>query len=199
MNLERIQRLLQLIGLLQAGRGCNTDALAQACAVSRRTIFRDLDLLHLSGIPLQFDAVLQPPELVRGGPVLDPPRQANIQARPDRPNRNARRSFRDPARLFGRALPSQRLAHNPQKGRDRQVVVRFSPLVAQNVAEVNRHKTQQIEFSKDRSADFHATVLGLNEISWWILGYGDQAESLEPPELRRLIADRVKRMAEKYG
>ena len=55
MNLGRIHRLLQLIGLLQAGRGYNTDALAQACGVSRRTVFRDLDLLRLSGVPLVFD------------------------------------------------------------------------------------------------------------------------------------------------
>jgi len=55
MNLGRIQRLLQLIGLLQAGRGYNTDALAQACGISRRTVFRDLDLLRLSGVPLLFD------------------------------------------------------------------------------------------------------------------------------------------------
>jgi len=87
----------------------------------------------------------------------------------------------------------------PEKGRDRQVVVRFSKLVAQNVAEVHWHKTQRVALRDDGSADFHVTVSGLNEISWWILGYGDQAEVIEPPELRQLIAERAKRMAEKYG
>ncbi len=85
-----------------------------------------------------------------------------------------------------------------EKGRDREVVVRFSRMVAQNVAEVKWHKTQQIELHDDGTADFRVTVSGLNEISWWILGYGDQAEVLEPPELRQLIADRAKRMAAKY-
>ena len=66
----------------------------------------------------------------------------------------------------------------PEKGRDREVVVRFGKLVAQNVAEVNWHKTQRVVFRDDGSADFHVTVSGLNEISWWILGYGDQAEVL---------------------
>ena len=41
-------------------------------------------------------------------------------------------------------------------------------------------------------------VDGLSEISWWILGYGDQAEVLKPAELRELIADRVDRMAAVY-
>ena len=55
MNLAKIHRLLQLIGLLQAGRGYNAESLAQECGVSRRTIFRDLDMLRQSGIPLAFD------------------------------------------------------------------------------------------------------------------------------------------------
>lgn len=86
----------------------------------------------------------------------------------------------------------------PEKGPDREVVVRFNKLVAQNVAEVHWHKTQRIEFRQDGSADFHVTVSGLNEISWWILGYGDQAEVLRPPELRQMIADRAKRMVATY-
>ncbi len=87
----------------------------------------------------------------------------------------------------------------PEKGHDRDVVVRFTKLVAQNVAEVNWHKTQRLAFHDDGSADFHATVSGLNEISWWILGYGDQAEVLEPPELRRMVAARARRMVETYN
>ena len=55
MNLAKIHRLLQLIGLLQAGRGYNAESLALECGVTRRTIFRDLDMLRQSGIPLAFD------------------------------------------------------------------------------------------------------------------------------------------------
>ena len=55
MNLSRICRLLKLIGLLQAGRGQNVEGLALACEVSRRTIFRDIDVLRQSGVPLSFD------------------------------------------------------------------------------------------------------------------------------------------------
>ena len=55
MNLARIHRLLNLISLLQAGRGYHVEGLAQECGVSRRTIFRDLDLLRKSGVPLHYD------------------------------------------------------------------------------------------------------------------------------------------------
>ena len=77
--------------------------------------------------------------------------------------------------------------------------MRFSPLVAQNVAEVAWHKTQRVEERPDGSIDFHVRVSGIGEISWWILGYGDQAEVLKPARLRQLIAERAGRMMEMYN
>jgi predicted DNA-binding transcriptional regulator YafY len=80
-----------------------------------------------------------------------------------------------------------------------RVVVRFRPLVASNVAEVTWHATQRIKHWPDGSIDFSVTVEGIREIAWWILGYGDQAEVLEPPELREMVAERVRGMAAIYG
>lgn len=80
-----------------------------------------------------------------------------------------------------------------------RVVVRFQPLVAPNVAEVTWHPTQQVEHREDGSIDFSVTVEGLREIAWWILGYGDQAEVLEPRELRQIVAERVRGLAAIYG
>ena len=75
----------------------------------------------------------------------------------------------------------------PEPGADQEVVVRFERLVAKNVAEVTWHKTQRLRWRDDGRLDFHVTVSGIQEISWWILGYGDQAEVLRPPALRELI------------
>ncbi|HZZ70869.1 MAG TPA: WYL domain-containing protein [Pirellulales bacterium] len=55
MRQTRIVRLLQLIGLLQAGRNHNVNSLAQESGVSRRQVFRDLKLLQEAGLPLIFD------------------------------------------------------------------------------------------------------------------------------------------------
>jgi proteasome accessory factor B len=60
------------------------------------------------------------------------------------------------------------------------------------------HKTQKTEFEDDGSLLFRARVSGLSEIVWWILGYGDQAEVLQPKKLRLLIAQRAKNMAIMY-
>jgi proteasome accessory factor B len=87
----------------------------------------------------------------------------------------------------------------PDASNDQHVVVRFEKLVAQNVAEVLWHKTQRIEWLPDGRLDFHATVSGLSEILYWILGYGDQAEVLEPPELRERMRERTARMAQRYA
>jgi len=86
----------------------------------------------------------------------------------------------------------------PERGPDRRVVVRFGPLVARNVSEVVWHKTQQFEFQPDGSLLFQVRVSGLNEISWWIQGYGDQAYVVEPPELRDLVRNRCVRLLERY-
>lgn len=79
-----------------------------------------------------------------------------------------------------------------------EVAIRFLPKVAENVAEVQWHKTQKIIRNNDGSIDFHVTVDGVDEISWWILGYGDQAEVIEPKELRQKILDHAKNMMQTY-
>lgn len=87
----------------------------------------------------------------------------------------------------------------PGEGSDYRVEVRFTPLVAHNVAEVLWHKTQQVEYQEDGSLIFRARVSGLNEIVWWILGYGDQAEVIQPRKLRLLVAQRARNMAALYN
>jgi predicted DNA-binding transcriptional regulator YafY len=83
--------------------------------------------------------------------------------------------------------------------RDVRVMIRFQPKVAHNVAEVTWHKSQQVVWNADGTLDFSVIVDGLSEISWWILGYGDQAEVLAPAELRTAISGHVLRLAQLYG
>ncbi|MCG8450597.1 MAG: WYL domain-containing protein [Pirellulales bacterium] len=87
----------------------------------------------------------------------------------------------------------------PDAGREQNVHVHFQPLVARNVAEVVWHKSQQLAFREDGSLDFRVRVSGLQEIAWWILGYGDQAEVIKPAKLRKIIAGRVNNMQTLYN
>ena len=86
----------------------------------------------------------------------------------------------------------------PEPGPDEHVEIRFAKKVARNVADVLWHKTQLCHFQRDGSLLYRACVSGLHEISWWVLGYGDQAEVLQPPALRELVGKHARSMAKKY-
>ncbi len=310
------------MGLLQAGKGNNAGALAKACGVTRRTIFRDLDVLRQAGVPLLLDdesgiyripgTYFLPPtnftaeealavmvlcyefgsgsrlpfyeaatsaalklESCLPGRVRDRLRNAtdavhinlqpgsrlddklpvyqqllgciatrraarivydslsdgqviNIKLSPYRLlfSRHSwyvigRSSLHRETRTFNvgriqtielldeqfqvpRSFSIERYLGNawhliPESGPDQDVLIRFSPMVARNVAEVVWHKTQKVSTRDDGSLDFQVRVSGLNEISWWILGYGDQAEVLKPERLRQLIAQRAGRMMQMYN
>jgi len=83
------------------------------------------------------------------------------------------------------------------EGKLYKVHLHFEPKVAGNVAEVSWHPTQRIEWNTDRSIEYHATVDGLGEIGWWILGYGDQVEVVAPKKLRARIRKTAQAMVEK--
>lgn len=318
---KRLERLLSLINALQSAQPRTVQELAKLIGVSRRTVFRDLELLESSGVVFQYDrgtgrysaerASLLPPVTLthaealalalasqtvrRGGYVPDEtvatsaalklesilpqavrdycgPLLKRMEIRPD-PASDVN-SIRETLPIIQAALLNQRklkvkydsyaegriidavlhphrlayihrgwyvvayteevsriltykverilrmrtLEDTYRMSRDfsldeyfgnawlmirgdvrYHVKVRFLEMVAGNVDEVHWHKTQCTTFQKDGSLLFEVDVDGLEEISWWILGYGDQAQVLEPTELHDLIALRVRRMCAYYN
>jgi predicted DNA-binding transcriptional regulator YafY len=55
MKISRLYRVLRLITLLHSHRGYSADQLAAELDVSRRTVFRDLNMLEQAHIPYYFD------------------------------------------------------------------------------------------------------------------------------------------------
>ena len=82
------------------------------------------------------------------------------------------------------------------EGKIHHIKLQFMPKVARNVAEVKWHDTQETTFNKDGSLAVEFRVDGLGEISWWILGYGDQVKVIAPTALRKRIAQIARRMVE---
>ncbi|MDO4557911.1 MAG: WYL domain-containing transcriptional regulator [Planctomycetia bacterium] len=320
MKPQRLERLIQLLRLLQAGHPYHKDALSIECGVSTRTVFRDLNILRAAGIPLIYDekaqgytvhgARLLPAshltmdevlallflgrkmidqlpkpcfstarqailklegslplrllEQVRGnshilqsrGVQVNPQNDAEtvyetlVQAKLHQ--RIVRISYRSPlekdsftTRLYPYGLlfvvrawyvvgysslhKEVRTFHlsrirNCQVleetfnvprtfsmksyfgnawrmircGEDQIVRLRFSSKVALNVAEVRWHETQQVHLRPDGRLDFEVTVAGLDEIVWWVLGYGSEVEVLEPDELRRMVEWHARKMVTMY-
>ena len=56
MGVSRVHRLLRLITLLQSGRPRSVPELMEELNVSRRTLFRDLNMLELAGVPYYHEA-----------------------------------------------------------------------------------------------------------------------------------------------
>jgi proteasome accessory factor B len=88
--------------------------------------------------------------------------------------------------------------HLMRGDRSHEVELKFSPLIGPNVAEVNWHKTQRLRWDEDGSVRFFATVDGLDEIVWWVLGYGPEVEVIHPAELRHRVAGMAQRMLDLY-
>lgn len=51
----RLHRILKILSLIQGQKGWNVSRLAAECAVTQRTIYRDLELLEGAGIPYFYD------------------------------------------------------------------------------------------------------------------------------------------------
>jgi proteasome accessory factor B len=84
------------------------------------------------------------------------------------------------------------------EGKLYDVHLHFEPVVAGNVAEVHWHPSQRVQWNDDGSMEFHVRVDGLGEITWWVLGYGDQVEVVAPTALRRKVAAVATAMAERH-
>jgi len=321
MRISRIYRILRLITMLQSGRSYTVAELARELEVSRRTVFRDLNMLEMAHIPYYYDrqhttyrinnyfflpplnltlaealallvsarrtsgsavaplaaasqraaikieSVLSPPVREYLGTVMDrlavlPPARARHEGLDELFDRLvaavAERkvcrlvyiSFHErkqihltvqPWRLVfvGRAwyLIAYSRMHGQRRtfklsrckrltvtdrtfdppddacgdpgfgdawcmipeGQTHDVHLRFATKVAGNVAEVNWHHSQRIEWRDDGSIDFFVRVDGLGEITWWILGYGDQVKVTAPRAVARRVAAVAGKVVAQYA
>jgi proteasome accessory factor B len=78
------------------------------------------------------------------------------------------------------------------------VVIRFSPAVAKRAAETRWHPSQVIEEQPDGSLTWRGRIAGSREIRVWIMGWGADAQVLEPASLRDDIAAELSRAASLY-
>lgn len=80
-----------------------------------------------------------------------------------------------------------------------RVRVRFSPKVAQMICESSHHPIEIVRREADGGIVLEAEVAGIKEIAIWIMGYGRDAEVLEPEELREYIIDHIMGSIRNYG
>jgi predicted DNA-binding transcriptional regulator YafY len=81
------------------------------------------------------------------------------------------------------------------------VRIRFDRECGRNVADTLWHPTQRISWLTDGDGGclFECDVDGLDEILWWVLGYGPRAQVLAPADLIERVRDAAKQMCGLYG
>jgi predicted DNA-binding transcriptional regulator YafY len=84
-------------------------------------------------------------------------------------------------------------------GEPTEVVIRFDREVAGWIAGGQWHPSQKIEKQPDGSLIFRVTVHGYEEMLYWVLSFGAQAEVLEPVPLRAAVAEAGRKMAARYA
>ena len=78
------------------------------------------------------------------------------------------------------------------------VVIDFDAAFAETLADTRWHATQEIDHHDDGSITFHCSVDGLDEIVWWVLGYGPHARVEAPAELAERVAELARGTVERY-
>ena len=177
MNVKRITRLLKLLELLQSGNGQNADGLAKAR--------RDMEACGSRAYRLLLTRnTIATRSLVRTFC------RRSISHRP-------KRSRWSHWPMSWVAAIDCRFTNRPRPALKLQgslpVRLREELRVISGVIRIQPTPVSPLENKSQ------AQVTGLNEIMWWILGYGDQAEVLEPVELRQMVARRVRNMASMYN
>jgi predicted DNA-binding transcriptional regulator YafY len=85
------------------------------------------------------------------------------------------------------------------RGEDVQVAVRFSSAVAGYIREKTWHASQNLTELENGDLLFEAEVAGIDEIKYWVLQWGAQAEVLAPAALRRAIRAEAEAMTACYA
>lgn len=83
-------------------------------------------------------------------------------------------------------------------GEPTEVVVRFDREIADWIAGGQWHPTQRIERLSDGRLQFTVTVSGYEEMLYWILSFGAQAEVIEPAPLRAAVTEAAEKMIARY-
>lgn len=80
------------------------------------------------------------------------------------------------------------------------VKIRFRGFAARIVTERRWHPSQEIAMLEPdgSSVQLTMTLSALPDVARWVMGFGGQAEAMEPPELRKMVASELKRAAGQY-
>jgi predicted DNA-binding transcriptional regulator YafY len=82
---------------------------------------------------------------------------------------------------------------------DFEVIVRFSPAVAERIREREWHESQEMRTLPDGTLELRLRLGALQEVQQWVLGWGVSAEVIAPAELRASMRRAAATLAKMYA
>jgi len=208
---------LKLLQTLQAGNGQNADALADACEVSRRTIFRDLETLREAGVPLKFDReadrysiassfFLPPTNFTaeealsiialagemgssNGLPFYEPARRAALKLESSLPG-----SLREELQTLTRAIHININPTNPLEGKEEVYQQLVDSIASRHVVRINYESLTEWETITTKLRPYH---LLFSQRSWYVIGRSSLHAEVRIFNLSRISS--LKTLKEKYA
>ncbi len=91
-------------------------------------------------------------------------------------------------------------AGDTTSGETYRVKIRFTGFAARIVSERRWHPSQEIENLDESGEAIELTLdlAALEDVVRWVLGFGSQAEAIEPPEFRQMVSDELEKAAQRY-
>jgi len=93
----------------------------------------------------------------------------------------------------------RKTAFNVIWGEPQEVMIRFSPAQAPYIKERTWHPSQHIETEDDGSIVLTMHVADRDEVKRWLIGFGAEAEVIEPDELANEIVHECEEVRLKKG
>jgi predicted DNA-binding transcriptional regulator YafY len=85
------------------------------------------------------------------------------------------------------------------QGKRAEVKLRFTGKAVKLIESSQQHPSEKLDKEKDGSLFYSVRVKGTEEITRWIMGFGDMVEVLEPEELRKEMKDKIQKMQKLYS
>lgn len=211
-DIKRIHRLLRIVTLIQGGGGWTPERLAEETGRSKRTIFRDLNILERAGIPYFFDeraggytirrdffmpaidltleeslALLALAELIGAQeqiPLTRAAGRAMAKIRATLPS-----SIRDELEALEKHLSVSLARSGPSGGYDDvyqtvRTAIRKRRVLECRYESVRRGEKQPATKGDDRF-HFHPYALVFNQRAWYVIGHHEARAALRTLKLNR--------------
>lgn len=84
------------------------------------------------------------------------------------------------------------------KGESLELVLHFDGYIGQHLLETPLNGSQHVKTLDDGRIEVRATVKDSQQLRWWVLGFGNGVEVVDPPDFRAWVKSQIQAMSDRY-